>query len=187
MAQVSLCDELLSQQQETINSSIRPLKEEISQNSQQAQRLTAEQGSSNLPKSILGQAGALIEEQHQNASKLQILEEINREAIEIAEEKHCKLMEARLNLTIPLTSEPEIYGGAMPKTTARAKLTSVAPGVLAQEAVAQAYSSQSKVRQEQQCEDYAALLRDEIFSVVPGTVNMQYGTASKKSKSEKWQ
>ena len=54
MAQMSLCKELLSQQQETINSFIRSLEEEISQNSQQVQRLMEQQSSSNLPKSILG-------------------------------------------------------------------------------------------------------------------------------------
>ena len=74
---MSLCDEMLNQQQETINSFIRSLKE-ISQNSQQVQHLIEEQGSSNLPKSTLGQVEALIEKDHQNASKLQILEELNR-------------------------------------------------------------------------------------------------------------
>ena len=98
MAQMSLCNELLSQQQETINSFIRLLEEEISQNSQQVQLLIEQQGSSNLPKSILGQLEALIAKEQQNASKLQILEEINREATEITEEKHCRLEEARLNL-----------------------------------------------------------------------------------------
>ena len=72
---MSLHDELLSQQQETVISFIRSL-EEISQSSQQAQRLM-EQRSSNLPKSIIGQVEALIAKEQQNASKLQILEEIN--------------------------------------------------------------------------------------------------------------
>ena len=54
MAQMSLHEELLSQQQETINSFIRSLEEDISQNSQQAQRLIEQQSSSNLPKSIIG-------------------------------------------------------------------------------------------------------------------------------------
>ena len=58
--------------------------------------------------------------EQQNASKLQILEEINREATEIAEEQHHRLEEVRINLTTPLTSdakasEPENYGGARPK------------------------------------------------------------------------
>ena len=86
MAKKSLCEELLSQQQETINSFIRSLEEEISQNSQQAQRLMEQQSSSNLPKSIIGQVKALIAKEQQNASKLQILEEINKEPTEIAKE-----------------------------------------------------------------------------------------------------
>ena len=104
---MSLCEEPLSQQQETINSLIRSLEEEISQNSQQAQRLMEQQSSSNLPKSIIGQVEALIAKEKQNASKLQILEDINKQATEIGEEKHCSLEEARLNLTTPLTSEVE--------------------------------------------------------------------------------
>ena len=136
-----LCNRLLNQQQETINSFIRSLEEEFSQNCQQAQRLMAEQSSSNLPKSILGQVEALIEKEQQNASKLKVLEELNREAIEIAEEQHYRLEEVRLNLTTHLTSEvetskPENYGGARPKTTSRTKLTSVAPSALPQEAMA---------------------------------------------------
>ena len=90
-----------------INVFIRSLEEETSQNSQQVQQLIEHQGSSNLPKSILGQVEALSEKEHQNASKLQILEEINREATEIMEEQHCRLDEARLNLTTPLISEVE--------------------------------------------------------------------------------
>ena len=81
---MSLHEELLSQQQETINSFIRTL-EEISQNSQQAQRLMEQQSSSNLAKSISGQVEALIAKEQQNASKFQILEEINKEATEIVE------------------------------------------------------------------------------------------------------
>ena len=104
---MSLHKELLSQQQETVNSFIRSLEEEISQNSHQAQRLMEQQSSCNLPKSILGQVEALIEREQQNASKLQILEEINNEGTEIAEEQHCRLEKARLNLTTSLTSKVE--------------------------------------------------------------------------------
>ena len=184
MAQMSLHDELLSQQQETVNSFIRSLEEEISQNSWQAQRLI-EQSSSNLPKSILGQVEALIAEEHQNASKLQILEEINKEATEIAEEQHCRLEEARLNLTTPLTSEvdaseAESYGGARPKVKSRAQVT---PSVCPQETVAKKDNSHYRVKPEQQLEDRAALLRDEIFSIVLGTVNTQHGTASKNRRA----
>ena len=57
---MSLHDELLNQQQETVNAFIRLLEKEIGQNSQQVERLV-EQGSSNLSTSILGQVEALIE------------------------------------------------------------------------------------------------------------------------------
>ena len=145
-----------------INSFIRSLEEEISQSSQQEQHLIEQQGSSNLSTSILGQVDVLIEKEQQNASKLQILEEINRVATEITEEQHYRLGEVRLNLTTPLTSkvetsEPEKYGRARSKTKSRANLTLVAPSVLPQEAVAKNYSSHSKARQEQQLEDHAAL------------------------------
>ena len=184
MAQMSLRDELLRQQQETVNSFIRSLEEEISKNSQQVQRLM-EQSSSNLPKSIIGQVEALIAKEQQNASKLQILEEINKEATEIAEEQHRRLEEARLNLTTPLTSEVEAseaesYGWARPKVKSRAQVT---PSVCPQETVAKKDNSHYRVKTEQQLEDCAALLRDEIFSVVPGTVNMQCGTASKNRRT----
>ena len=107
MAQIRLHNELLRQQQETIYSYIWSLEEEISQNSQQAQHLIEQQGSSNLPTSILGQVEVLIEKEQQNASKPQILEEINSKATEIMEEQHCRLKVVRLNLTTPLISEVE--------------------------------------------------------------------------------
>ena len=53
------------------------------------------------------------------------------------------------------------------------------PSVLPQETVAKTCDSHYRTKQEQQLEDHAALLRDEVFSVIPGTVNMQHGTASK--------
>ena len=92
-----------------------------------------------------------------------------------------------MNLTILLTSEAEAselenYGGTRLKTTSNANLTSAAPGVLTQEVVAKNYSCHSKARQEQQLDDHAALLRDEIFNIIPVTVNMQHGTASKNRK-----
>ena len=98
-----------------------------------------EQGSSNLLTSILEQVEALIEEK-QNASKLKLLEELNKEATEIVEEHH-RLEESRLNLTTPPTSEaeapqPENYGRARPKNTSRENLTLVGPNILPQEAVA---------------------------------------------------
>ena len=69
---------------------------------------------------MLGQVEALIQKEQQNASKLQILEEINRKATEIVEDQHHRLEEARLNLTTPLTSkveasEPQNYGAARSK------------------------------------------------------------------------
>ena len=63
-------------------------------------------------------------------------------------------------------------------------MTLVAPSVLPQEAVAMNYSSHSEASQEQQLEDCAALLREEIFSVILGTVNMQHGTVSKNWKNK---
>ena len=186
MAQMSLCDELLNQQQDIINSFIRWLEDEINQNSQQLQCFI-EQGSSYLPKSILGQVEALTQKEQQNASKLQVLKKLNREATEIAEELHCKLEEARFNLTTPLisqaeVSEPEIYGGTRPKTTSWAKLTSAAPDALPQDAVASNYNgSHSELRQ--RLEEHVAHLRDEIFNVILGMLNMQCHTASNNRKT----
>ena len=90
-------------------------------------------------------------------------------------------------MTTPLTSEveaskPESYGGARPKIKSRAHVTSVTPSILPQETVAKTYNSHYRAKQEQQLEHCAALLRDEMFSVVPGTVNMQHGTVSKNRK-----
>ena len=152
MAQMSLYNGLLNQQQETIKSFIKLLEEEMSQNSQQAQSLI-EQGSSNLLKFILGQVEDLIRKESKMSPKLQVLKESNREAMEMLEEQHCRLKEVRLNLTIPLTSEaetsePENYQGAGPKTTSRANLPSVVPNTFPQEAVVLTYSSHSRLRWE---------------------------------------
>ena len=57
------------------------------------------------------------------------------------------------------------------------------PNVYPQETVATKYDSHHRVKPEQQLEDHAALLRDEVFSVVPGTVNMQHGTSSKNRRA----
>ena len=184
---MSLHEELLSQQQETISSFIRSLEEDISQNSHQVQRLMEQQSSSNLPKSIIGQVEALIVKEQQNAFKLQVLEEINKEATEIVEEQHHRLEEARLNLTTPLTSEVEAsdaenYGEASSKVKSRAQVTSVTPSVFPQEMVARKYDSHYSAKPEQQLEYHAALLRDEVFSVIPGMVNIQHGTASRNRK-----
>ena len=115
--------------------------------------------------------------------------ELNKEAMEIAEEEHCRIEEVRLNLTIPLTSEVEaskleIYGGARTKTTSRAKLTFVSPSALHQKAVAPNFnSSYLELRQGWPLEEHAVLLVDEIFNIIPGTVNKQNGTASKNRKT----
>ena len=56
------------------------------------------------------------------------------------------------------------------------------PSVLPEETVAKTYDSHYRAKQEQQLEDCTAPLRDEVFSVIPDTVNMQHGTASKNRK-----
>ena len=58
------------------------------------------------------------------------------------------------------------------------------PSVFPQEIVARTYDSHGRAKPAQQLEDHAALLRDEIFSVIPGTENIQHGTASKNRKVE---
>ena len=55
-------------------------------------------------KSILGQVEDLIEQEKENASKLHVLEELQRQATEIAKEQHHRVEEARLNPSTPLTS-----------------------------------------------------------------------------------
>ena len=125
----------------------------------------------------------LINKKKLNSSKFQVLEEFQREAMETAEEQHHRLEEERLNLTTAITSkvetsEPENYAGAKPKTTSRAKLTFIVPSNLPQEAVVPDFSDHSRFRQEQPMKHHAALLRDEVFNVIPVTVNMQHGTAS---------
>ena len=57
------------------------------------------------------------------------------------------------------------------------------PNVYPEETVAKKYDSHYRVKPEQQLEDCAALLRDEVFSVIPGTVNMQHGTALKNRRA----
>ena len=56
------------------------------------------------------------------------------------------------------------------------------PSVFSQEIGARKYDSHCRAKPEQWLEDSAALLRDEVFSVIPGIVNMQHGTASKNRK-----
>ena len=54
-----------------------------------------------------------------------------------------------------------------------------------QEAMVPTDSDHLKLRWEQLLKDHAALLKDEVFGVILGTVNMQHGTAfqSKRIKS----
>ena len=56
------------------------------------------------------------------------------------------------------------------------------PRFLPQDTVAKTYDSHYRAKQEQQLEDCVVLLRDEVFSVIPGMVNMQHDTASKNRK-----
>ena len=58
----------------------------------------------------------------------------------------------------------------------------VTPSVLPQEIVARKHDSHGRAKPEQQLEDHAALLRDEVFSVIPGTINTQCGSAMKNRK-----
>ena len=119
----------------------------------------------------------LIAKQKQNASKLQALEEIQNETMAIAREQQCLIEEAQLRLPTPQTSavesasEAEIHGGARPKRTTRVTLRSpqveTVPG--------------SKTSKDREMETRAALLKDEVFNIVPGTVNVtQGGTQARK-------
>ena len=108
---------------------------------------------------------------------------LNREAMEITEEQHSRLKEVELNVTTPPTSEagtfePETYGQTRLKITSRVKLISVVPNTLPQEAVV----CISRLRQEHPLEECVIMLRDEVFRVIPGMVNMQHGTASRNRK-----
>ena len=98
--------------------------------------------------------------------------------MEIVKEQHCRLKEARLNLTTPLTSETGNYGEGRPKTTSRAKTTPFVLSTLPQGAAAPSLNSCSRLRHEQLLEHCAALLRDEIFNIILGTVNIQCNSAS---------
>ena len=184
MSLMNLCNELLNIQQETMTSISELLEKEISKNSQWAPSIV-EQSSSDLPKLILGQAEELAEKEKQNASKLQELEELQRDAMEIAEEHHHRLEEVRLNLTTTLTSKAEHYGGTSPKTISRAKSTPLVPNTLPQRAMAPIYSGHLTLRWDPLLEDDAALLRDEVLNGIPGTINMQCGTASQ-SRVKTW-
>ena len=48
--------------------------------------------------------------------------------------------------------------------------------------MAKKYDRHYRAKQEQQLEDHATLLRDEVFNVVPGTVNTKHDSVSKSRK-----
>ena len=111
-----------------------------------------------------------------------MLEKLQTYTTAIEEEQYCQL-EARVNITTPMTckvetSKAENYGVARPLSNLRAKPTSYTQSTLAEEAVVQPLKSQLETRWDQTLELCAALLRDRIFGVIPGTVSTQWGTAS---------
>ena len=159
--------ELFEAQQQTITSFVESVERDISANSELAQSLL-EQTSGVASRSLQEQVEGLIAKEKQNASKLQALEEIQNETMAIAEEQQHLIEEAQLRLPTPQTSavesasEAEIHGGARPKHTPRVTIRS--PQV---ETV-----PVSKTSMDQEIETHATLLRDEVFNIVPGTVNV---------------
>ena len=109
----------------------------------------------------------------QNASKLQALEDIQNETMAIAEEQQCLIEEAQLRLPTPQmfaeasASEAEIHGGARPKCTPRVTFRSPQEETV----------PVSKTSKDQEIETHATLLRDQVFNIVPGTVNVTQGGA----------
>ena len=172
MAERDICKELFEAQQQTITSFVESVERDISANSELAQSLL-EQTSGAASRSLQEQVEGLIAKEKQNASKLRALEEIQNETMAIAEEQQCLIEEAQLRLPTPQNSavesasEAEIYGGARPKRTPRVTIRS--PQV---ETV-----PDSKTSKDQEIEACATLLRDEVFNIVPGTVNVNQGGA----------
>ena len=86
----------------------------------------------------------------------------------ITEEQQCLIEEAQLRLPTPKTSavesasEADIHGGARPKHTPIVTIRS--PQV---ETV-----PVSKTSMDQEMETHVTLLRDKVFNIVPGTVNV---------------
>ena len=164
--------ELFEAQQQTITSFVESIEKGISANSELAQSLL-EQASGTASKSLQEQVEGLIAKEKQNASKVWALEEIHNETMAIAEEQQCLIEEALLRLPTPQTSavesasEAEIHGGARPKCTPRVIISS--PQV---ETV-----PVSKNSMDQEIETHATLLRDKVFNIVPGTVNVTQGGA----------
>ena len=161
--------ELLKTQQQSRAFFVESIEKEISTNSELAQSLL-EQPSGAASGSLQEQVGGLIAKERENASKLWALEEIENETMAIAEEQQC-FIEAQLRLPTPRTSavesalEADNYGRARPKTTQRVTIRS--PQVKAVPA--------SNVRQDKEIGMLAALLKDEVFNIVPGTANVTQG------------
>ena len=164
-----MCRELLETQQQSISSFVESVEKEISTNSGLAQSLL-EQASSAASRSLQEVVEGLIAKDRENASKLPALEEIQNETVVNAEEQQCYIEKVQLRLPTPQifavesASEAENYCGARPKTTQRVIIRS--PHVESVPA--------SKTSQDQEIETHAALLRDEVFNIVPvpSTINM---------------
>ena len=86
----------------------------------------------------------------------------------IAEEQQCLIEEALLRLPTPQTSavesasEAENHGGTRPKHTPRVTIRSPQVETI----------PVSKISKDQEIETCAMLLRDKVFNIVPGTVNV---------------
>ena len=91
----------------------------------------------------------------------------------IAEERQHLIEEAQLRLPTPKTSavesasEAEIHGGARPKHTPRVTIRSSQVETV----------PVSKTSMDQEIETCDTLLRDEVFNIAPGTVNVTQGGA----------
>ena len=164
--------ELLKVQQQTITSFVESIEKDISANSELPQSLL-EQASGAASRSLQEQVEGLIAKEKQNAYKLRALEEIQNETMGIAEEQQHLIEEAQLRLPTPQTSAVESaseaanYGGTRPKCTQRVTIRSTPV-----EAV-----PASKTSKDLEIETCATLLRDEVFNIVPGTVNATQGEA----------
>ena len=122
MAHTSVHGELLKTQQQTIASFVES-SEEISENFKLVQSLLRQQSCASS-KSLQEQVESIIVNERQNASRLQVLEEIHSESMATAEEKQCFLEEAQLNLPTLQKSATESESWvenyrARPKTTCR--------------------------------------------------------------------
>ena len=159
--------ELFEAQQQTITTFVESIEKDISANSELAQSLL-EQASGAASRYLQKQVEGLIAKEKQNASKLQALEEIQNETMAIAEEQQHLIEEAQLRLPTPQTSavesasEAENHGGARPKNTPRVTIRSPRVETI----------PVSKTSKDWEIETHAMLLRDKVFNIVPGTVNV---------------